>query len=129
VTKFGFFSEIDQGYLHTKYSGELSVNDVLDAVKHGNNLYPDMDSLVDFSEASLKKFSLKNIQRLVGLAMENEPRGINCVFVAPNNLEFGLSRMYATIADETLPQNRAVFRSLEQARAWLTEQREIEAND
>ena len=125
VSRFEFSLNAEQQYVQTKYFGEVCMSDIEEAVTQGNALYPNLDSLVDFSEASLKELSAQDVRQLVRLATEHEPQGINCAFVAPENLEFGLSRMYATMADADLPQNRAIFRSLPEARAWLTEQRDI----
>ncbi|MCW8956944.1 MAG: hypothetical protein OQL09_08680 [Gammaproteobacteria bacterium] len=41
--------------------------------------------------------------------------------VAPKNLEFGLSRMYEAYREEGLVKHR-VFRTEQEARAWLTGQ-------
>ena len=67
--------------------------------------------------------SQQDIASLVQFATLHEPKNINAALVAAGHLEFGLVRMFDSRANTTLPQNRAVFRSLEEAEQWMDEQR------
>ena len=125
MARFRFILNEELQYLHTKYFGELSASDLQDAIIQGNALYPDIDGLVDFSEASLQHITLQDVEWLAGVAAQHDPQDINCAFVTPENFEFGLARMYATIADTVLPQNRAIFRTVPEAEAWLREQQDV----
>lgn len=119
MAKFTFEVNDQDGFLHTKYTGELAPEDILGALVEGNRLFPNMNSLVDFSEASLANINTEEIRRLTAKAIEVEPHGILCAFVVSRDLEYGLSRMYDALSDADLPQTRRVFRTYDEALDWL----------
>lgn len=44
---------------------------------------------------------------------------VRVAFIAPTPLAFGMMRMFEAFADFEVPRDRAVFRSMDEARAWL----------
>jgi len=121
MSSFKFTLFESQDLLYTQYFGILEVEDIQQCVQQGNALYPGLDSLVDLTEASMVNIKYKDMEALVQVAIEHEPRNIFAAYVAPGDLEFGLVRMFDARVDTALPQNRAVFRNLKEAQAWLSE--------
>lgn len=78
--------------------------------------------LWDVSQADLENISAEDVQQIGSVPRKSlEPRkGGKTAIVAPDDLAFGLSRMYQnTSLSEPLPFETQVFRDLETARNWL----------
>ena len=113
------------GIITHKVTGDLLIEDVQQAfaVRTGHPDYrPGMSILWDLSQANASRMTSSDIRRIAG---QNKARlkkaGVpyKAAFLAPRDIEFGLSRMYEMFADASLVENR-VFRTLEYARRWLS---------
>jgi hypothetical protein len=111
--------------------GDLGIDDVQQAFALRSShpdYHPEMCVLWDLSQANASRISTDEIRRL---AQRNKSRvkktgiGYKVAFVAPRDIEYGLSRMYEMFSDETPVENR-VFRTIEEARLWLSPQQAIE---
>lgn len=122
---FTFTFNIEHNFFVTQYFGLLTVEDFRESAMEGKALYPGIDGLIDFSEASLVNITKDDITSLIQIAVEYEPTNILSAFIAPGDLEFGLARMFDTRASINLPEKRAVFRSYPEALDWLLSQRSL----
>jgi hypothetical protein len=104
--------------------GDLGIDDVRQAVALRTShpdYKPGMRVLWDLSQANASRMSSDDIRQI---AQRNKSRvkktgvGNQVAFVAPRDIEYGLSRMYEMFSDETPVENR-VFRTIEEARRWL----------
>ena len=84
----------------------------------GGTLDADWAQVADFSDCtSLESLSSAGVRRLA----ENNPWPVGAVrvFIAPQELIFGLVRMYQSLADL---ERMHVVRSMADARAWMAQQ-------
>ena len=109
--------------LHIRYSGRVSASDILESFVevYAHPAYrPGIDAINDFSDALAGDISRDEMASMIEfLVARGDRRGARVAFVSPDDLGFGLSRMISSTADGPLPQDRAVFRSLGKALAWL----------
>jgi hypothetical protein len=87
----------------------------------GPEFDPANDLLVDLRGADSSSRSTAALRRLVAIlvpSLQGTSRRLQVAVVAPADLSFGLARMTRAFADE-LPWRFAVFRTLEEALAWL----------
>lgn len=115
----------DEGYLEIKYKGQISDSELLSAYKsffRSDNAIPVLNDLTDLSEADLTNLSSKAIEELADyITRSYKESGITSfktAIYAPNELEFGLSRMYDIISYDT-PQLIKSFKEKEEAIHWL----------
>ncbi|MBI5062584.1 MAG: hypothetical protein HZB87_03705 [Desulfatitalea sp.] len=117
--------DLAAGIITHKVTGDLLLEDVQQAfaIRTGHPEFrPEMGVLWDLSEANASRMTSNDIRRIAG---QNKARlkktGVpyKVAFLAPRDIEYGLSRMYEMFADASLVENR-VFRTLEEARRWLT---------
>ncbi len=117
--------DVAAGIVIHKVTGDLLLEDVQQAfaMRAGHPEFrPDMGVLWDLSEANASRMTSNDIRTIAG---QNKARlkkkGVRyrVAFLAPRDIEYGLSRMYEMFADASLVENR-VFRTPEEARQWLT---------
>jgi hypothetical protein len=80
-----------------------------------------MNLVVDLSRADSSERSQLVLQNLAAIAKEKLsgiPARPMIAVIAPQNVSFGLARMYEAFAD-MIPWDFAVFRTAEEALAWL----------
>jgi len=82
---------------------------------------PDMDVLIDHSELDVSTLSSSNVIELTARSSENHPiHGYRkCAFYAPGELQFGIGRMWQQYRDGGTRADTRIFRSREEAEAWL----------
>ncbi len=106
------------------HKGDRTDDELLAAYKgmYESDLYNiSMNRLADFRQALSSSRSSSALKQLAALA-NKKFAGTNAhpkvAVIAPNDLSFGISRMYAAYAD-TVPWDLMVFRSVDAALAWL----------
>lgn len=103
--------------------GPLEEEHVLTAIRALYEMDPPPRlTLWDFSSASLAGFTVHRSRRIqVELAEHvRGRRGGRTAFVAPEDYSFATGRQYATLAESLdLPFEQGVFRTLDEAFAWL----------
>jgi hypothetical protein len=107
-----------------KVTGDLSIEDIQQAfaerTKHPD-FKPGMSILWDLREGDASRLTSNDIRRIAGTNKARlRKKGVpyKVAFIAPRDIEYGLSRMYEMFADASLAENR-VFRTLDEARRWL----------
>ena len=113
------------GYVEIKYNGQISDSDLLSTYKSyfgSDDAIPVLNDLTDLSEADLSILSSNAIQELADYIIHSYKRSgitsFKTAIYAPDDLGFGLSRMYAAISYER-PQHIEIFKDREKAIQWL----------
>jgi hypothetical protein len=117
-----FNSEIHKTlhYTHLHLAGTLRVQDGIDCTdffrSHAQELRT-LNQLVDFSEAGDFEVTFSDIATIVSQkeVIFRDFDDITCVFLAPSDISFGVSRMYQQLAQGKFPFPVHVTRSSEQA--------------
>ena len=105
-------------------SGNVSAEDLIETIKR---CYPTQlikHALWDFSECSMDNLSTEGLRLVLATAHESmdDRREGKTAFVGKGDLEFGLSRLYSSIADmKGKPVQNGVFRTREEAKQWLND--------
>jgi len=108
-------------------TGGITVEDIMAVVKGFKDDLPEKNILWDFSEAYPDdRFDAADMDRIASLAKNNlnlrkQPDG-KTAYVATSDFVFGITRMYASYLELQGPSHDIqVFRSLDEAYAWLAE--------
>jgi hypothetical protein len=108
-------------------TGGITVEDIMAVVKGFKDDLPEKNILWDFSEAYPDDpFDAADMDRIASLAKNNlnlrkQPDG-KTAYVATSDFVFGITRMYASYLELQGPSHDIqVFRSLDEAYAWLAE--------
>jgi hypothetical protein len=109
--------------IHT-VSGPTTSHELLDAIRAFYDGKPTRLSLWDMSEASLAETTTEDIKAVIqgGLPLIRGREGGKTAIVAPEDLAYGLARMYQAFTElEAVPFAHMVFRSKQEALDWLKE--------
>jgi len=104
--------------------GELSADDVknaFDATLVHTDFRKEMDVIWNLEHADLSKLTKDDFMNVVKLLSEgSDQRGFNykIAIVAPNDLTFGMSRMFEGYGAE-LPASIKVYRDIDSAYHWI----------
>lgn len=103
-------------------SGEISIQDLIDAVKQLYDSAPTPNHLWDLTAADMSKIEGEELQDLANFAKQASPSrvGGRTALVDTRDLGFGLSRMYRVFAEVSDQRVEiGVFRSREEAEKWI----------
>lgn len=114
----------NDGYYISKSRGAITDAGMLDDYRRffaGDEWIPGMNELADLSEADVTQVTIDGVNKLAelieGIFQQHDILPRVAVF-APNDLSYGLSRMYSVKAERF--ESLKVFRDLIEARAWLS---------
>ena len=80
-------------------------------------LLPGFSELIDLREASATAISAEDVRAIASAQLDPVARR---AFVVPDELMFGLARMFATLRElKQVPEDINVFRTIEEAETWL----------
>lgn len=119
-----FHIDTELNTVFTKASGPISINDLIQNATNIQNhplFRKNMNSLVDLTKAQPAgniDFSKVNKFRSFIESVQDIRGECKWAIVAPEDLVFGLSRMYAIMADDLSIRTR-IFRSEKEAQGWL----------
>ena len=111
------------GFFWAAFRGEVSLGCLArahDAFTSHPAYAPDLDELIDFSEASFKDMTRDDI-RMIRDYMITRPDRHHCrsVLVVGSDMEYGLGRMLGSSLEFDVPVDRWICRSLHEALEWL----------
>jgi len=116
---------INQNYFTCKYEGRITNDEALDEWKkflEGEAWIPAQNELADLSRAQLNDVTVEGLTNLANyiesIYTKNNIEHKKVAVYAPNDLPFGIARMYSAYADES-PELVHVFRVKEEAIQWL----------
>ncbi len=110
-------------------TGEPSIREALaemDEDFQRPGFHAGMNTLWDLTRASVGHLTAEDVRRLahgIGERMEGRGADFKSAIVVPEDLGYGVMRMFGAFADE-LPIRRKIFRSYGQAWAWLLDSAE-----
>lgn len=113
------------GIVTHKVVGDLLFDDIRQAFTERTNhpdFKPGMSVLWDLSEGNASKLTSDDIRRIAArnkAQLKKSGVPYKAAFLAPRDIEFGLSRMYEMFIEDAMVDNR-VFRTLDEARRWLS---------
>lgn len=113
------------GYFNSKFAGKVSDGDLLASWRRfceSGEWTPELNLLVDLTESNLSGVTLDGIQDLSNyidsFIKKHSVPFYKVAIYAPNDLPFGLSRMYEATADYSSREIK-IFRDLSEAKLWL----------
>ncbi len=119
---FTIFEE--QGYYIARIVGRVTDDDILAAFKefHSTQDATKWNVLADFGDADLRGVTEFGVGQQVHNVRDryraSEPHTVRTAVYAPDDLGYGLVRMYLARADD-IPQSVRLFRDKNEALAWL----------
>lgn len=112
-----------RGFIWFVFSGEPTLADlpgVFESFREHPAYRADLDELLDMRGASMRRFSPNDFEEIRHFLSRQEDRfGTKQAAVVGSDLDFGVYRMFDSRSDESVPQQRRVFRSVEEALEWL----------
>ncbi len=103
-------------------SGVVSAEDVIGALKDFYGTSCTTNAIWDFSGSNLKNAKPEHLAAVLSVAKDlaHLRSGGKTALVVPEDLGFGMARMYEAMADlKDHPVKHGVFRTLDEARNWL----------
>ena len=112
-----------------RVAGTPTLEDIKDTVvelhEHQDHT-PNMKELWDIREASLEKFNAPELESLAYFLGNRMDRAANKVaLVVGRDLEYGVARMWDVYASHPAPQDRQIFKDMDEAFNWLMEDKKI----
>lgn len=122
-----FSTNHEDGYFVSKFKETISVEELLHNYRDyflGGEWIPGLNELVDMSDADMREITTEGTERIVALyeslLKTHKILSVKTAVYAPEDLPFGISRMYSMIAEiSESPENVAVFRNFLEAKEWL----------
>lgn len=116
----------EEGYFVSKWSGELTDQEIMDAwteFLNGPEWRPGLNELADVSNADISRISSHVIKQLADYTtrfyeQHNMGRPVKAAIFAPKQEQYGMSRMYAGWTDDSSELIR-FFDDIAKAKKWL----------
>jgi hypothetical protein len=103
-------------------NGQVSFDQIINALKIEYTGQPSLNVLWDCTNGMLKHITTDQVKAILSFVenIAEGRRGGKTAFVGDKNFEFGLMRMYGTLAEMAeIPFQVEVFRSMAEALQWL----------
>lgn len=117
---YEFFTK--EGYIRVTGVGSLRLEDVQEHMRiiHDHPLFRSgLDSLIDLTDATMEgDYEMARQLHSFVRSIQDVRGDCRWAFVVPWDLNFGLARMFATLADDLRIQMKA-FRNIQEAEKWL----------
>lgn len=76
--------------------------------------------LTDLDADSMTSTMIREYVQRIRDSPQPAAEQVRVAFIAPTPVAFGMLRMFETVASFEVPRDRAVFRTMEEGRAWLS---------
>lgn len=104
-----------------KITGKLNAGELLESYKGCSEDEITKLVLLDFTDASWSDLSSVDLRANTAKARQYSRNGMRSAFVFSNDADFGVGRMFEAFANiEKYDGEIQLFRSLDEARKWLT---------
>ncbi len=111
------------GFFWLTFVGEVSLGKLArahEAYMTHPDFEPGIDELLDFSNASIRNISKRDIELIWEFMKERtDLHTAKSVYVVNTQLEYGLGRMLGGYLGVQAPSERGIFYSIEEALEWL----------
>ena len=117
----------DQGFFVSTWGGEIMDSDLQSSYEtlfRDKAFKPGLNEIADMSDADMKGVTSNGLQTLSWMVRQrlgDKCAGFKTAIIAPEDLSFGLSRMYEMLSDDS-PESVKVFRERDEAWAWINEE-------
>ena len=105
------------------FKGDATLRDLgkaFEAFRKHPDYHTELDELLDWSRASMRRLAPADTDRIRSFLSQQEDRfDTKQAVLVSADLDFGLYRMFDMRADGEVPQDRHVFRNVEEALEWL----------
>lgn len=112
----------EKNALYVSMEGKATIDDFQAAIKHvaeNSEFPPNIRTLCDMRKFDFKSMDMDSLKNIVSMEKMNPKRkGAKIAYIAEKDYEYGMIRMYQTIADE-LPKTIMVFRDYLEGERWL----------
>ncbi len=114
----------DEGYYVARFFGQITDDELNDVFLefHATHDVTGLHVFADLSEADFSLLTSEGISRhaqnVLDVSSDNSDVIVRSAVYAPDNLAFGISRMYLAQADD-IPQRVRIFRNRDEAMAWM----------
>ena len=116
----------ERNYFIAKWEDKINDAEIIEAYREffeGDEWVPGMNELADFSQSNLADVKSQAFERLGQyihkIYKENNMANMKCASYAPEDLAFGLLRLYELITDDDSPETTKVFKNIDEAEQWL----------
>ena len=117
----------ESNYFIAKWEGKINDAEIMEAYREffeDDEWTPGMNELADFSQSNLTDVKSHSFDRLGQYIhrtyKKNNVADMKCASYAPEDLAFGLLRLYELITDDDSPETTKVFKNIDEAEQWLT---------
>jgi hypothetical protein len=115
--------DLARGFVRIRARGRLAMNEAQKCQAEVAAAHPRLHRLWDFREADLSDWSgaqiRAGIDAIAARTSDAEGMGLRVASLVANDLDFGVSRMFESMAAGALPMRYAVFRDEARAVEWL----------
>ena len=96
---------------------------LFDAIFKHENWEPGTPYIIDHSDLNASLVTAEGVRRIARMARDRRAKyGVTkSAIVAPRDLEYGLSRMWLVFVDDEKDVSTRIFRTREEAVAWMTD--------
>lgn len=99
-------------------------NEALQAITTAGTYPPNVDTIWGLRAADFSGVGPDGMRRLLAVRTQYASRaGARTAFVVASDVAYGMSRMFQMFAENTMPQDFCVQRTMEDALAWVLEGR------
>jgi hypothetical protein len=115
--------DAERGFVRIRVTGRFEMAEAARRQGEVAATYPRMHRLWDLREANLAAWTAPEIRlgidEIAGRTSEGAGEGLRVAGLVTRDLEFGVTRMFESMAGGKLPMRYAVFRDEERAIEWL----------
>jgi len=112
-----------QGLVWGTFHGDVTMANIAEtyaAYQQHPNSGPEIDELLDFSDASVATIRAKEFEIIRAfMSSQSDRHHTRSAIVVNTKLEYGLSRMMGGLMSKDVPVDRGVFYSADDALEWL----------
>ena len=97
------------------------LTDYLKQIYNSSNFDSNMDTFWNLLEADFSSVMSKDVQELSRFVREywGKEGKSKSALIVPNDLGFGLSRMYETLSDADYSSEISIFKDIDEAKKWI----------
>ena len=113
----------DGNLVLTVFSGHITADELIEHTRDfvgDTRIQPGHRELADFRQARTTDISSRQMDTAVNMELNAERlMDARLALFAPEDIQYGMCRMYLALADDTPRAEVRIFRDVEQARKWL----------
>lgn len=114
--------DVDRRFVVIRIDGTLTIELAIDAQQKVVREHAGMNRIWDFRGSDLTAWSMADMSRFIDGVLQRGGAlpGTRLAAIVSRDVEFGLARMFGSLAEDRLDVRPAVFRDEASAIAWIT---------